>query len=49
MDGRLDKIIVAILNIIKITILYLQECPYSLEIHTEDFRATMHTIYSQMV
>lgn len=50
MDSGLDKIIVAILNIVKlITVSYLKEYPYSLEIQTEDFNATMNAIYSQMV
>lgn len=50
MDSGLDKIIVAILNIVKlITVSYLKEYPYSLEIQTEDFNAMMNAIYSQMV
>lgn len=50
MNSRLDKIIVALLNIVKlIIVLYLKEYPYSLEVHTEDFRAMMHAVYSQMV
>lgn len=49
MDSRLDKIIVTLLSIVKLVIVLHLKYPYSLEIHTEDFRAMMHAIYSEMV
>lgn len=50
MDGRLDKIIVAILSIVRlITVLYIREYPYSFEMSFEHIGAMMNAGYSQIV